>query len=81
MAGLKLGTGVGGSVVGNLYGGYGTGSAVPAPAGIPEGPRTITEQAYGVPSATSGTRVGLHAAGIGTIALGLLAFIWWALPR
>lgn len=80
MAGMVLGTGVGGSVVGGLYGGYPP-AAVPAASTVPEGPRTITQQAYGVPSVTSGTRIGLHAAGIGTIALGLLAFIWWALPR
>lgn len=80
MAGLNLGTGVSGSVVGSLYGGYG-GASVPAASTVPEGPRTITQQAWGVPSAGGGSRVGLHAAGIGTIALGLLAFIWWALPR
>ncbi len=80
MAGMKLGTGVTGSVVGGLYGGYG-GASVPAASAVPEGPRTITQQAWGVPSASSGSNVGLHAAGIGTLALGLLAFIWWALPR
>jgi len=80
MAGLKLGTGVGGSVVGNLYGGY-PGASMPAAAVIPEGNGTITQQAFGVPSVSSGTRIGLHAAGISTLALGLLAFIWWALPR
>lgn len=80
MAGLRLNTGVTGSVVGGLYSGYG-GAAVPAASGIPEGPGTITQQAWGVPSASSGSNVGLHAAGIGTIALVLLGFIWWALPR
>jgi hypothetical protein len=80
MAGLKLGTGVSGSVVGNLYGGYG-GAAVPAASGIPEGPGTITQQAWGVPSASGGSNIGLHAAGISTLALVALVFIWWALPR
>lgn len=80
MAGMKLGTGVTGSVVGNLYGGYG-GAAAPAASGVPEGPGTITQQAWGVPSPSSGSRVGLHAAGISTLALVVLGFIWWALPR
>ena len=80
MAGMRLGTGVSGSVVGNLYGGYG-GAAVPAASGVPEGPTTITQQAFGVPPAGGGSRVGLSAATIGTAALAVLAFIWWALPR
>lgn len=81
MAGMRMATGLNGSVVGGLYGGYG-GASVPAASGIPEGPATITQQAFGVPSASSGrSGVGLSAAGIGTAALVVLAFIWWALPR
>ena len=80
MAGLKLGTGVSGSVVGDLYGGYGNAS-VPAASGIPEGPGTITQQAWGVPSAGGSRNTGLHAQGISAVALGILVFIWWVLPR
>jgi hypothetical protein len=80
MAGPKLATGLTGSVVGSLYGGYG-GASTPAATGIPEGPATITQQAWGVPSPGSGRRLGLTAAGIGTAALAALVFIWWALPR
>lgn len=81
MAGMVLGTGVGGSVVGSLYGSYPR-AAVPAASGVPEGPVTITQQAWGVPSPGSGRgRVGLHGAAVSTLALGLLWFIWWALPR
>jgi len=80
MAGLNLGTGVTGSVVGGLYSGYGS-AAVPAASGIPEGPSSITQQAWGVPSASGGGGVGIKAAGISTAALILLGFIWWALPR
>jgi hypothetical protein len=81
MAGMRLGTQLDGSVVGGLYGGYG-GASVPAASGVPEGPVTITQQAWGVPSASgSGSRVGITAAAIGTGALIMLAFIWWALPR
>lgn len=81
MAGMKMATGLSGSVVGGLYGGY-NGASVPAASTVPEGPATITQQAFGVPSASStGGKVGLTAAGIGTGALVLLFFIWWALPR
>lgn len=80
MAGMNLRTGATGSVVGSLYGGYG-GAAVPAASGVPEGPTTITQQAFGVPPAGGTSRVGLSAAAIGTAALGILVFIWWALPR
>ena len=80
MSGMKLGTGVTGSVVGNLYGDYG-GAAVPGVSTVPEGPGTITQQAWGVPSPGSGSNVGLHAAAISTAALALLLFIWWSLPR
>lgn len=79
MSGMKLGTGVSGSVVGGLYGGYGS-AAVPGVSTVPEGPGTITQQAWGVPSAGS-SRIGLHAAAISTAALVVLGFIWWALPR
>ncbi len=81
MAGMRMATGLNGSVVGSLYGGYGA-AQVPAASGIPEGPATITQQAFGVPSASSaGSRIGIHAAAISTGALGLLFFIWWLLPR
>lgn len=81
MAGLNMATGLNGSVVGGLYGGYG-GASVPAASTVPEGPRTITQQAFGVPSATSPSgSLGLKAAGISTGALILLAVIWWMLPR
>lgn len=81
MAGLNLGTGIRGSAVGSLYGGY-SGAAVPPASTVPEGPATITQQAWGVPPATgAGANHGLHAAAIGTGALILLAFIWWTLPR
>lgn len=81
MAGLKMATGLNGSVIGGLYGGY-DGASVPAASGIPEGPPTITQQAFGVPSASGGgRRLGLSAAAIGTAALVAMGFIWWALPR
>ncbi len=79
MAGLNLGAGFRGSAVGNLYGGYG-GASVPAASTVPEGPVTITQQAFGV-SPSGGSPRGLHAAAISTGALILLAVIWWTLPR
>jgi hypothetical protein len=82
MAGLKMATGFNGagSVVGGLYSGYG-GAAVPAASTVPEGPVTITQQAFGVPPAGMTRSCGLQAAGISTGALALLILIWWALPR
>jgi hypothetical protein len=82
MAGMKMSTGFSGasSVVGGLYGGYGS-AAVPAASNIPEGPTTITQQAFGVPPAGGGSNCGIHAAAISTGALVTLLLIWWALPR
>jgi hypothetical protein len=78
--GLKLGTGFSGSAVGNLYGGYG-GASVPAASSVPEGPTTITQQAFGVPPAGGESACGTRAAVIGTVALVLLGIMWWTLPR
>lgn len=80
MAGLSLGTGLTGSVFANGYPGYAN-AAVPGASTVPEGPMTITQQAYGVPGVGGGGKKGLTVAGLGTFALGLLAFIWWSLPR
>jgi len=80
MAGLQFGTGFRGSAVGNLYGGYGSAS-VPSASTVPEGPSTITQQAWGVPPAEGDRPRGLHAAAIGTGALVLLFVMWWTLPR
>jgi hypothetical protein len=80
MAGLSLGTGLTGSVFANGYPGYG-GAAVPGASTVPEGPMTITQQAYGVPGVGAAGRKGLTIAGLGTFALAALAFLWWSLPR
>jgi hypothetical protein len=80
MAGLNLGTGASGSVIGSLYGGYG-GASVPTATSVAEGPGTITQQAWGVPSASSGSNLGIGAAGISAGALILLIAFWWMLPR
>jgi hypothetical protein len=76
---MQLGAGLGGSVFSNGYPGL---AMVPGPSTVPEGPATITQQAFGVPGPGSDPgRKGLTLAGIGTLALAGLAFIWWALPR
>jgi len=68
MAGLTLNTGLGASVFANGYGG----AATPAAAGAtPQGPTTIGAKALGFWASVGG----------GTLALGLLIFIWWSLPR
>lgn len=80
MAGMSLGTGLTGSVFAGGYPGYGS-AAVPAASTVPEGPMTITQQAFGVPGVSGGGKKGLTIAGLGTFALAALAFIWWSLPR
>jgi hypothetical protein len=80
MAGLSLTSGLSGSVFANGYPGYQS-AGVPAATTVPEGPSTITQQAYGVPGVGAGGRKGLTAAGIGTAAIAVLLFIWWSLPR
>jgi hypothetical protein len=82
MAGLGLKTGLSASAVGNLYGGA-NGAMVPGASTVPEGPVTITQQAFGVPPFNQGSDAnhGIRAAAISTLALVLLGFIWWTLPR
>lgn len=79
MAGLNLSTGLTGSVVGGLYG---NGSAVAPPrTGVPEGPGAAA-MAYGAGGPDGGgSASGMHACVIGGIALALLIFMWWGLPR
>lgn len=81
MAGLQLNTGLGASVFAN--GGY-PGAATPAAANpSPQGPTSIGQKAFGVVTGDEGShKLGfLSAVGGGTLALGLLFFIWWSLPR
>lgn len=76
---MQLGAGIGGSAFANGYPGY---ALTPGASTVPEGPATITQQAFGVPGPGDAPgRKGLTLAGIGTAALVGLAFIWWALPR
>jgi hypothetical protein len=75
-----LQTGLGASA---FAGGYG-GAAVPAqglPA--PAGPRTIGAMGFGtVAGDDGGSNTPAYAIlGGGALALGLLVFIWWSLPR
>ena len=80
MPGLSLNSGLGASV---FAGGY-PGAATPA-AAIPtaQGPTSIGQKAFGVVTGDEGMyRTGLYAhIGGGALALGLLIFIWWSLPR
>jgi hypothetical protein len=81
MAGLSLNAGLGTSVFAG--GGY-PGAATPAAAGATaQGPTSIGQKAFGVVTGNEGMyRTGfLAAVGGGGLALGLLIFIWWSLPR
>lgn len=80
MPGLSLNSGLGASV---FTGGY-PGAATPASAGATaQGPTSIGQKAFGVVTGNEGMyKTGfLAAVGGGTLALGLLFFIWWSLPR
>ena len=78
--GLSLDVGLGGSMF--AAGGY-PGAATPAAAGIPQGPTSVGQKAFGIVTGAPGMyRTGVWAsAGGGALALGLRVFIWWSLPR
>ena len=81
MAGLSLNSGLGASVFAG--GGY-PGAATPAAAGATaQGPTSVGQKAFGIVTGGEGTyKTGLWAAiGGGGLALALLGFIWWSLPR
>jgi hypothetical protein len=81
MAGLSLDSGLGVSVFAN--GGY-PGAATPASARpTAQGPTSVGQKAFGIVTGSEGGhRTGFLAhVGGGTLALGLLIFIWWSLPR
>jgi hypothetical protein len=77
-----LNTGLGASVFANAGSGQGSTAGTAAMASA-SGPRTIGQQAFGTVAgdaggpATSGYAVLLGSG----VALGLMIFIWWSLPR
>lgn len=81
MAGLTLYSGPGASVFAG--GGY-PGAATPA-ASIPtaQGPTSIGQKAFGIVTGDEGAHpLGFWSTALGGgLALGLLVFIWWSLPR
>lgn len=78
---LGAGISLGGSVFSNGFPGF-RAAAVPGASTVPEGPVTITQQAFGVPSVGgSYARKGIAGAAISTAALVLLGLFWWSLPR
>lgn len=81
---MQFGTGLGGSVVGGLYGGGGTpgiGQAgQPAATSGPTGAPTLMAAAWGTDESGK-SRAGNIAALVGTGCwIGLLG-LWWVLPR
>jgi hypothetical protein len=78
---MQLNTGLGGGfALGTWPGVQGTSANA-----NPQGPQTAAQQGFGV-QATGGANAKLtgHTVGVlstGTIALGLLLYIWWSLPR
>lgn len=79
--GSGIGVGLTGSVFSNGWPGFRSAS-VPGASAAPEGPGTITQSAFGVPSGGGAApNVGIRGALISTIALVLLGVFWWSLPK
>jgi hypothetical protein len=75
-----LNTGLGASVFAQGYGQ----AALPTAAGAtPQGPRTVGQQAFGIVAGDTGGGNGpVYAVlGGGGLALAVMVFIWWSLPR
>lgn len=81
MSGLQLQSGLTGSVVGGLYGGNGSSAAAPTRTAVPEGPTTVAQAAYGGSGGGGGSNSGMHTCIIGGLAIAVLLFMWWSLPR
>lgn len=80
MAGLSLNSGLGASV---FTSGYPNGATPSAAIPTAQGPTSIGQKAFGVVTGGEGAHpLGFWSSvGGGTLALGLLIFIWWSLPR
>lgn len=75
MAGLSLRTGV------TVGGGY---SPMAQPAAMSPTATSVAQRAYGINGTGGGNgnrAAGLGSTAIGTVALGLLVYLWWSLPR
>lgn len=80
MASLQLQTGLGGSVFAQGY----PSASTPAAAGpSAQGPTTVGQKAFGIVTGSPdcSRTPGLALLSGGTLALGLLVYIWWSLPR
>ena len=80
MPGLSLDSGLGASVFAS---GYGTAATPAASGATAQGPTTIGAKAFGIVTGGEGDHpIGFWSSvGGGALALGLLVFIWWSLPR
>ena len=76
---MMLDTGLGGGfALGTWPGVQGTSANA-----SPQGPQTAAQQGFGV-QASGGAGLSGHTIGVlstGTIALALLVYLWWSLPR
>ena len=77
---MQLNTGLGGGFALASWPGVNGTSANASP----QGPATAAQAGFGVQAGGGGGRLDAKTFGVlsvGTIALGLLVYIWWALPR
>lgn len=63
------------------YGGAAAGSGAPMPVAANNPSSTISQQAFGITSGGGSQNAANGALGAGALAAGLLAWLWWTLPR
>lgn len=80
---MNFGSGLGGSVVGGLYGSSSNaagGAAAPAGTSGPTGSPSLVAAAWGVQN-DGQSPAGQYAAVVGAAAWVALIILWWSLPR
>lgn len=71
-------------VLGSSFGASWPGAAGTNAGASPQGPATAAQAGFGVQAGSGGGRLDAKTTGVlsvGTLALGLLVYIWWSLPR
>jgi hypothetical protein len=77
---MDMGSGITGSVVGQLYSGNPT-AFTPPPAAYPEGNQSVTAAAFGPQGGGQAPAIGHWATWIAAASLVVLVCFWWSAPR